>query len=65
MTRAQDRNDPAFNNVEDYNKLYGVYLNVQQQRDQSAKILETQKRVLEKCMKSIDSQQQKQMKEVI
>ena len=63
MSRAQSGNDPAFSKAVDYNKLYGVYLSVQQQRDESVKLMNTQKKVLEKCMKSIDSQQQNQMKE--
>ena len=63
MSRAQSGNYPAFSKAVDYNKLYGVYLSEQQQRDESVKLMNTQKKVLEKCMKSIDSQQQNQMKE--
>ena len=62
MSKAQSGNDPTFNKAEDYNRLYGVYLSVQQQLNASVKVLNTQKKVLEKCMKSIDSQQQEKMK---
>ena len=62
LKKAQDANDPAFKRADDYDKLYGVFLHVHYQKEQATKILETQKKVLEECFKSIDDQSKTKIK---